>query len=413
VNGIAFLLGLMVLSYVGSILVGGRAIRGFGLASGAEYLVLGFVLGPQVLSVVNHSLIDTFQPVVLVGVSWLGLVLGVSYLRVGMRAVPLTHVLLGIALSAVVSACVSATVLFTAERLTKLRHLEIVAFAAVSGLVCSETTRHSVRWIAERHGAKGPLADLAADTARASALFSCVALSAVYAWLPGAALPAFSVLGRVGITLALGGVLGATATLLLGREFRRDESWGILLGTSLLGTGAAARLGLSPITATFAMGLTLALVSRHRLEIKAMVTPTEKPVLLPVILLAGAYVNVKLPPALLLLVAGALVVKVGARVLSGSALSLAVPAARGVGLEFGVSMLSSGALGLAVALAFSLRHPGVVSDAVLLLAAVGVLIGEWLGPAALRRALTVVGEIQPEEPPPSSRPERQNVESEA
>jgi hypothetical protein len=411
VNAIAFLLGLLVLAYVGSILVGGRAIRGFGLASGAEYLVLGFVLGPQVLSVVSRSLLETFQPVVLVGVSWLGLVLGVSYLRVGVRRVPWPHVLLGVALSGVVSACVSAAVLFSAERFTKLPHLELVAFAAVAGLVCSETTRHSVRWIAERHGAKGPLADLAADTARASALFSCLSLAVVNAWLPGAALPAFSVIGRVAVSLALGAVLGFTATLLLGREFRRDESWGILLGTSLLGTGAAARLNLSPLSATFAMGLTLALVSRHRLDIKAMVTPTEKPVLLPVILLAGAYVNVKLPAILLVLVAGALITKIAARVLCGAALSVTVPAARGVGLEFGVSMLSSGALGLAVALAFAVRHPGVVSDAVLLLAALGVLIGEWLGPAALRRALTLAGEIKPDEPPPSPRVERPSLES--
>jgi hypothetical protein len=411
VNAIAFLLGLLVLAYVGSILVGGRAIRGFGLASGAEYLVLGFLLGPQVLSVVGRSLLDTFQPVVLVGVSWLGLVLGVSYLRVGVRRVPWPHVLLGVVLSAVVSACVSAAVFFGAERLTKLPRLELIAFAAVSGLVCSETTRHSVRWIVERHGAKGPLADLAADTARASALFACLALSVVNAWLPGAALPAFSVLGRVGVSLALGVVLGFTATLLLGREFRRDESWGILLGTSLLGSGAAARLNLSPLSATFAMGLTLALVSPHRLDIKAMVTPTEKPVLLPVILLAGAYVNIHLPPMLLVLVATALVCKIAARVLCGSALSIALPAARGVGLELGMSMLSSGALGLAVALAFAVRHPGVVSDAVLLLAALGVLIGEWLGPAALRRALNLVGEIKPDEPPPAPGAPRASLEN--
>lgn len=410
-NAIAFLLGLLVLAYVGSILVGGRAIRGFGLASGAEYLVLGFLLGPQVLSVVNHSLLDTFQPVVLVGVSWLGLVLGVSYLRVGVRRVPWPHIVLGVALSAIVSACVSAAVFFGAERLTKLPRVELTAFAAAAGLVCSETTRHSVRWIAERHGAKGKLSDLAADTARASALFSCLALSVVNAWLPGAALPTFSVLGRVFVSLALGMVLGFTATLLLGREFRRDESWGILLGTSLLGTGAAARLNLSPLSATFAMGLTLALVSRHRLDIKAMVTPTEKPVLLPVILLAGAYVNVKLPAVLLVLVAGALVAKIVARVLCGVALSVAVPAARGVGLELGVGMLSSGALGLAVALAFAVRHPGAVSDAVLLLAALGVLIGEWLGPAALRRALTKACEINPEEPPAPTTAERPSFES--
>lgn len=395
-NAIAFLLGLLVLSYLGSILVGGRTIRGFGLASGAEYLVLGFVLGPQVLSVVNRSLVDTFQPVVLVGVSWLGLVLGVSYLRVGERRVPLPHIALGVAMSALVSACVSGVVFFGASYFSPLPRVEVIAFAATAGMACSETTRHSVRWIVERYGAKGPLADLAADTARASALFAALALSVVNGWLPGAALPGISVFERVLVSIGLGVVLGFTAALLLGREFRRDESWGILLGTSLLGTGAAARLNLSPFSATFAMGLTLAIVSRHRVDIKAMITPTEKPVLLPVVLLAGASVNVKLPVPLLVLVAAALVAKILARVLCGGLLSATTKSVKGVGVEFGGSMLSCGALGLAVALALSVRHPGVVADTVLLLAAVGVLLGEWLGPAALRRALTRTGEIKPE-----------------
>jgi hypothetical protein len=158
------------------------------------------------------------------------------------------------------------------------------------------------------------------------------------------------------------------------------------------------------------MGLTLAVVSRHRLDIKAMITPTEKPVLLPIVLLAGASVNVKLPPVLLVLVAAALGVKIIARVLCGSLVSAALPFARDVGVELGFSMLSSGALGLAVALAFSVRHPGQVSDAVLLLAALGVLLGESLGPSALRRALTRVGDIIPEVkpasvPPPSAQRE--------
>jgi hypothetical protein len=285
-----------------------------------------------------------------------------------------------------------------------LPRIEVIAFAATAGIICSETTRHSVRWVVERYGAKGPLADLAADTARASALFPALSLAVVSAWLPGAALPAFSVLGRVLVSLGLGIVLGFTAALLLGREFRRDESWGILLGTSLLGTGAAARLNLSPISTTFAMGLTLALVSRHRVDIKAMITPTEKPVLLPVLLLAGADVNVKLPMPLLVLVATALVAKILGRIFCGALLSVTAKPVKGVGLEFGGSMLSCGALGLAVALAFSVRHPGVVADTVLLLASMGVLLGEWLGPASLRRALARAGEIKPEVPPEGTQP---------
>jgi len=404
VNAIAFLLGLLVLAYLGSILVGGRAIRGFGLASGAEYLVLGFVLGPQVLSVVNRQLVDSFQPVLLVGVSWLGLVLGVSYLRVGQRPVPLSRVALGIAMSALVSAFVSTVVFFGASYFSPLPQAEVIALAGTAGIVCSETTRHSVRWVVERYGAKGPLADLAADTARASALFAALGFAVVNAWLSGAALENFSVLQRVLVSLGLGVVLGFTAALLLGREFRRDESWGILLGTSLLGTGAAARLNLSPISTTFAMGLTLAIVSPHRLDIKAMVTPTEKPVLLPVLLLAGACVNVKLPVPLLVLVAAALVAKLMTRIVCGALLSVTLKPVNGVGLEFAGSMLSSGALGLAVALALSVRHPGVVADTVLLLASLGVLLGEWLGPGALRRALARAGEIKPEVPPEGAEP---------
>jgi hypothetical protein len=127
-------------------------------------------------------------------------------------------------------------------------------------------------------------------------------------------------------------------------------------------------------------------------------------VLLPVVLLAGASVNVKLPAILLVLVAAALATKIIVRVLSGTLLSAALTPVRGVGLEFGASMLSSGALGLAVALSFSVRHPGHVSDAVLLLAALGVLLGEGLGPGALRRALSRAGEIKPDDVPPELSP---------
>jgi hypothetical protein len=42
---VTLLVALLVLAYVGSALVGKRAKRDFGLASGAEYLVLGFLLG--------------------------------------------------------------------------------------------------------------------------------------------------------------------------------------------------------------------------------------------------------------------------------------------------------------------------------------------------------------------------------
>src|SRR5690606_16781993 len=128
---------------------------------------------------------------------------------------------------------------------------------AASGAVSCETTRHAVRWVAERHGSRGELSDMLADLSRSSVLVPAAIFGLVFAVAPGHELGTTPTVLRVGLTLGLGIVLGLVATLLLGREFRRDESWGILLGTSLLAIGVASRLGLSPIAAAFAMGLTV------------------------------------------------------------------------------------------------------------------------------------------------------------
>ena len=75
-SGVGVLLGLLVIAYIGSILVSGRTIRGFGLPSGAEYLVLGVVLGPHALGVVQRSAVTSFAPILVVGISWVGLLAG-------------------------------------------------------------------------------------------------------------------------------------------------------------------------------------------------------------------------------------------------------------------------------------------------------------------------------------------------
>ena len=404
-DGIWLLLGLLLLAYLGSNLVGGRAIRGFGLPSGSEYLVLGFALGPHVLDVLGRSLAHTFEPVVLVGTGWLALVVGVGYVRVADRWISPARAAAGVLLGVLSCVAVTAAVYFAAPLLGGFQGFRRIAIALGMGACASATTRHSVRWVVERHGARGPLADFAADAARASAIVPPLALTVLFALAPGGGLPSVPVLGRIGITLAFGAALGLVAVLLLGRDFRRDESWGVLLGTGLLTVGATDRAGLSLLGAMFAMGLTLA-ASRHRLEIKAMLTPTEKPVLLPVTLLAGAYVNLKLPTSVFLLVGVAVLVKLLTRVVLGTALS-AGPA-RGTGADFGVSMLASGGFTIAAALAFSTRVPGATSDAVLLFAVVSTILGEWLSPAALRRSLDRAGELHAvsldEMPRPSDAP---------
>jgi hypothetical protein len=391
-SGVGALLGLLVLAYVGSMLVSGRTIRGFGLPSGAEYLVLGFVVGPHVLGVFTRSTLSTFEPIFVLGASWIALVTGIGYGVVGQRRIRFGPAFVGIVTACGIGAGVAALLYLAFGEIGALSGAERLNTALFAGIVCSETTRHMVRWVVERHGARGPISDWVADMARASAAVPLLGLGWIMAQAPDSPLD-LAALDRFGVTIAIGVVLGLVAVVLLGREFRRDESWGLLLGTSILVAGLTAKVGLSPMTALFVMGLTLTLVSRHRLEIKFMVQPTEKPVMLPVVLTVGASISLDVPE-LAWIVAAALAARLAAELARGMVLFVVLPAARPAWAEVGLGMTSTGALTLAAAYTLHIRSPGTASDIVLAVAASGVLLGEAVGPALLRRALARTGEAE-------------------
>jgi hypothetical protein len=124
-----------------------------------------------------------------------------------------------------------------------------------------------------------------------------------------------------------------------------------------------------------------------------MVLPTERSVLLPLLILVGT----RLPRGPLLpllgLVAIAAVVRGLSKVLFGAVLSRVDAAARPAGAVVGLGLTSSGALSVCVALAFERRFPGPAGDAALAVATGLCIVGEIVGPPALRVALRRAGEL--------------------
>jgi hypothetical protein len=163
----------------------------------------------------------------------------------------------------------------------------------------------------------------------------------------------------------------------------------------------------------FAMGLTLALVSRHRLEIKFMIQPSEKPVMLPVVLVTGACITFDSVPKLAWVVAAALAARLAVELGRGLVMAVVLAPARRAWAEVALGMSSTGALTLAAAFTLHVRSPGASSDAVIAIAAASVLFGEAVGPALLRRAIVRAGEahaVNPEDVSPLSlRPPREMV----
>jgi hypothetical protein len=411
-NPILVLMGLLVLSYLGSFLVGGRAVRGLGLPSGAEYVALGFLVGPQLLGLVERRVFEAFEPIAHVALGWLALLVGIDYGYVGhRRARPASLVLStfgGLLTGSLTAAAVWAVCRYGLGRPTGI---DRILLAGGVGAACAETTRHAVRWVFERHQARGPLSQLIAEVAYADDLVPLLAIAALFSLAPaghaaaGAGQAATLVLpfwGWLGVTLALGVVLGGMTALLIGKEFQLHSSWGFLLGTSMLAIGTAARLGLSTLTVTFLMGATMGAVSPHHRHLRVMLLRTERPVLLPALLLCGARIDLHAAGALAWCIPVAVLARIAGKLLSGAALQARFEAARRGGPLLGLGLLSSGALSLCIGLAFALRFPGPVGDTVLIAATVTAVAGEFIAPVALRNLLRRAGEIEdaPAAPPP-------------
>jgi hypothetical protein len=382
-------MGLLVLSYIGSLLVGTGKTRG--LPSGIEFIGLGFAVGPQALGLVDRPMITEFEPIA------------------PGRRVKKSSTVLGIACAVVTGVAVAAAAYYMTGvvHIPGIDGINALILAAGAGAVCAETARNAAEWVQARWGAKGPVSRLLVDIGAADDLAPLVAAGAIFAIAPSpgvaVSLPAW---GWFLASVALGVLLGiVTAMLLRGAE--GDAVWGALIGTLLLGVGTAARFGFCTIFVTFAMGIALAGASPSRRVLRKMVIPTERAVLYPMLLLAGARLD-PMPVIenrmMLALVALVLLARIVGKVISGFLVRATAAAARPAGVWLGIVLLSSGPVSTACGFVFALRFPGPVGDTILLCAVASAVLGELVSTLSLKAMLTETGEIVVQEPAPPPSP---------
>lgn len=398
-NEMALLLGLLVVSYLGSMLLSGRALRGYGLPSGTEWVVVGFVLGPYGLAAIASDAWTGFAPLAAVATGWLAFAMGVEYGYAGERRASLRGFVLGVVFALSTVAAVGGAVYGIALFWLRLAHEQAWVIAAGLGLCSAETTRHAVRWVSEHGAARTALLERIEEIADTDEIVPLVGLAVLFAFLPTTTTSVpLSAGAWLGVTAGVGIGLGGTCAMLIAGQRDGSEAWAVLLGAALLGVGIAWRLDISPLTVMFVMGIALSLFSRHSRALRGMLTRTESPVLLPTLLLGGALARFD-APGLGWIIAVALVSRTFIRWVLGYFLGWAngLPGRQRASLGFGMS--STGAVTMLIGLAFGFRLPGPVGNTVLCTAACMTALGELLGPSGLRRAL---GKSEPPPPPAAS-----------
>lgn len=396
-NPIALLLVLLAASYLASLVA--SAGKGRTLASGTGVLLVGALLGPRGLGVIDELVLRTFYSITAAAIGWVALVVGLEFGFVGERRVRAGALVLGnlagLASGAAVAAATGLATWWLDPSAGFLARPMDRVLALGVGAALADTARDAFRWGLAVVGARGPLADLLAELGDADDLAPVVLAAAAFALAPGTDGPALPGGLRLLAEPALGLALGAMAALLFGRDFRRNTVLGVIFGTSLTGLGLAAWLGLSLVGTGFALGLTLSLASRHATELRELALRVERPVLFPALLLAGGLVDPLGHPRLAWVVAAALAARLAVKLAQGAVVAAVWPEARRGGGGVAATLTAAGPLGVVIGLAFALSFPGEIGDTVLAAAVAAAVVGELTSTPALRRALRRAGELEP------------------
>ncbi len=392
-SAISAFLGLLALAYLGAVAFRRNGASILGLPSGTEYLLLGFFLGPEVLGAVDPALVDAFEPLVYVCLSWIGLSGGIRFGTLTQGRAPTKLVVASLAW-AVVTAGLVFGVTYGGLTLLHLHYDHRLKLALALAIVGSETSPFAVRWALSRKRIEEDVPekdshsveDVVTTVAHTDEIISMALLAYLLATLParGGTVIAPALPWSLG-TIAVGLLLGLLGGLLLGKSLGRSEAMTFLVGATVLGTGLGVELGLAFPALAFSLGLGLQLFSPHRAELEQLIESGEEAMVYPMLLLAGLRIQLGIGWFMAGLLALGLLARLLGKYLTGLGL------ARywlGRGQRLGLTLGSSGAMAISLGFTLALVEGGPLGNAALVFAALATLVGDITSPLSLRKSLS-------------------------
>ncbi|MGH7663245.1 MAG: cation:proton antiporter [Gemmatimonadaceae bacterium] len=385
--------------------------RRFLIVSGAEYLLLGILLGPQVAGVLSGTTIDAFAPFTTLALGWIGAIVGTQfYIPELVRIKGLTY-RLAFAEAIITLLVVSLLEMVAVAWLFDIPFSESAIPAFALGAIATVAAPSGIEVVARRLGQRGPVVRQLEVTTAVDALVAITTfgiLMCIQHPSPEGLARALTTTEWVAVTIGIGLVGGALFHLFLGPEKETDRLWVALAGAIILTAGAAAYLGLSPLLPAMIVGATLVNTSTNRQEIENTLIAAERPFYFVLLIFAGATwapsLRQWIAPVLLFLAARAAGKIGGARL--ATRMNDALPV---FGRDWGRALLGQGGLAVALGLDY-LQHDRLILSNVVFTAAIASVLLTDLSAAHLVRSVVApfmtrrVGDHHPEPARPDRAP---------
>jgi uncharacterized membrane protein YeaQ/YmgE (transglycosylase-associated protein family) len=381
---------LLVLIVAGAYLAAHWAFERLGdrflLVSGAEYLLLGILLGPQVSGLLHASVLDGFAPFMTLALGWIGAVVGSHFyvpLLVRTRTVLYTVAFTQAALTLVVC---SGLLIGALAWLYELPLPDTVAPAVALAAIAVASSPAGVAMLTRHRVRRGLVVrqiEVATDIDAFTAIIAFSLLLCVAHEAPQSAVRAPTPTEWAVISVAIGFVGGALFHLFVGSERNVDRLFVSIAGAVILASGAAAYLKLSPLLPAMLIGALLVNTTRNRDEIREALMRVERPFYFVLLIFAGAAWDPGttawwIIPALVFLVTRTFTKLASARL--AARLNGMIPL---LGPHWGRALLGQGGLAIAIALNYHLFHGSLLFPDVVFTAAVVSVMATELSSARL------------------------------
>lgn len=395
-SALILILGV-ALAYLAAHLVFDWLARRFLIVSGAEYLILGVLLGPQVSGVLSADVMEGFAPLITLALGWIGAIVGTQFYLPGLIRISGLSYRLGFIEALATGFLVAGATTYAITGLYDVPLGTAWIPGTALGAIAAVSAPVGIEVASRRLGRRGPIVKQLQVSTAVDALVGIVAMGLLLCVRHPAETAKAGTMSATEwavMTVGIGVVGGALFHLFLGRERATDRLFISLAGAIIVVSGAAAYLHLSPVLATAIMGAILINTSAQRAEITQTLAASERPFYFALLVFAGAsWEPARLHIGALWVVLAFLFARVIGKVGSARLGARLNDMLGEVGPDWGRGLIGQGGLALALALSYARQESAQLSNVVFTAAITSVLLTDVL---SARVILSVMVKVLPE-----------------
>jgi hypothetical protein len=394
-------LAVITVGYIFAYLIFDRLRDRFGYVGGAEYVVIGFLLGPQVTGLLAAGQVQDLTPIVSLALGWLGMLLGTYFRIPTMALIDGDHLRIAFAEAVATFGAAFAALLALFHYLAGAAWPDAVVLSGTLAAVATLSSPVAVDAVVDRLRVRSRVPPVLQLAARIDALVAVVAFGLVLAiFHQGDVAPDVrppTATEWAVINVAVGVASGVLFHLFLGPRGHLDEGrlFVALAGAIVVASGASYYLNLSPIFTNLVLGFILVNSGSAHRDVTRLLLSTERPVYLALLLFAGAAWS---PGSVDLLFIAPLfvLIRVCSRFLGGAIAGSHVAPDELKAPDLGRGLLALGGIGVAIALNYAQVYPDLHSRLVLTATLLAVLLFEIVASREASAFILSLGTRAPE-----------------